>query len=255
MSLGTLGKRRNSVAGGLALGVSLLLQTPSLADTLVPAVADPRGTAPRTASSPNEIVQPTELPSDDDVGLADATPDPTPKVPTPFQRSQSKPAVDVIEQAGVGGPVAFGSAGVFEVGGSGALIAARDFIMTKLAPSVGLFIYDGLQLAYTHEFYGGTATHGIGITTFAVLDLGLHLRLNDRLLGFVAAGPGISYNGETFGIGGKSRLGIDVLIGRSGLFRPAAFFAATTNRVVDLRGSLTRSEWNYGLEIAYAALF
>lgn len=239
---------------GLALAAWLL--TPSFAHAFSPPDSpDPRGTAPRSASSPNEINQPTEQPSDDDVGLAHATPDPTPPVPTLMQRPHPRPALDVIEQVGVGGPVAFGSAGVFEVGGSGALIASRDFIMTKLAPSVGLFIYDGVQLAYTHEFYGGTATHGSGITTFAVLDLGVHLRMNDRLLGFFAAGPGISYNGETFGVGGKGRVGLDVLIGRSGLFRPAAFFSATTNPVVDLRGSLTRSEWNYGLEIAYAALF
>jgi hypothetical protein len=233
-----------------------LLQLESAAHAkLTPQTPDPRGTAPRTASSPNEIIQPTERPSDDDVGLANATPDPTPKVPTLLQRPDPKPSLDVIEQVGVGGPVAFGSAGVFEVGGSGALIASRDFIMTKLAPSVGLFIYDGVQLAYTHEIYGGTATHGVGITTFSVLDLGVHLRVNDRLLGFFAAGPGLSYNSETFGVGGKGRLGLDVLVGRSGLFRPAAFFAATTNHIVDLRGSLTTSEWIYGLEIAYAALF
>lgn len=257
MSLPLSSPTRRSTLYRSGLVLLGLLSSLSLAHakTVSPITPDPRGTAPHTASSPNEIIQPTEYPSDDDVGLANATPDPTPPVPTLLQRPDPRPSIDVIEQVGVGGPVAFGSAGVFEVGGSGALIASDAFIMAKFAPTVGLFIYDGVQLAYTHEVYGGTATHDVGITSFSVLDIGVHLRLNDRLLTFVAVGPGISYNGETFGVGGKGRLGLDVLVGRSGIFRPAAFFAATTNRVVDLRGTLTASEWNYGLEIAYAAMF
>lgn len=236
-------------------GAIVIALGPALCPNAALAADDPRGTAPHSASSPNEVVQPSERVSDDDPDLGHATPDPTPKVPTLLQRPEPKPAVDVIEQAGVGGPVAFGSAGVFEVGGSGALIASHDYVMTRLAPSVGLFIYDGVQLAYTHEIYGGNATHGVGFATFAVLDVSVHLRVNDRLLGFVSLGPGLSYNGENFGVGGKSRLGLDVLVGRSGLFRPAAFFSATTNALVDLRGSLTENQWQTGLEFAYAALF
>jgi hypothetical protein len=217
--------------------------------------AEARGSAPAHASSPNEIVQPGEVASDEDMHLEHATPDPTPPVPALLQRRHPTPVVDVIEQVGVGGPVAFGSAGVFEVGGSGALIASRDYVMAKFAPTVGLFIYDGIELSYIHEIYGGTATPGTAVTTFAVIDLTVHLRINDRLLGFFGAGPGLAYNGETFGWGGKGRLGLDVLIGRSGLFRPAAFFAATSNTLVDLRGSSTDSEWQSGLEFSYAALF
>lgn len=217
----------------LRLGCWVLALSVGLVPNRAKASEDPRGTAPPSASSPNEVVQPNERASDDDDELAHATPDPTPKVPTLLQRPDTKPAVDVIEQAGVGGPVAFGSAGVFEVGGSGALLASHDYVMTRLAPSVGLFIYDGIALAYTHEIYGGKATHGVGFATFAVLDVGVHMRINDRLLGFISLGPGLAYNGENFGVGAKSRLGLDVLVGRSGLFRPAAFLTATTNALVD----------------------
>lgn len=243
----------------LTPSLTLTALLPALFAALVAASAraadEPRGTAPSHASSPNEVVQPEELPRDDDMALEKATPDPTPKVPTLLQRDQQTPVVDVIEQVGVGGPVAYGSAGVFEVGGSGALIASQDYVMAKFAPTVGLFIYDGIQLAYTHEIYGGTATEGTQVTTFAILDLTLHLRLNDRLLGFFGAGPGVFYNGNELGMGGKARAGLDVLIGRSGLFRPAAFFSLTSNPLVDLRGSKTNSEWQWGLEFAYAAMF
>jgi hypothetical protein len=200
-------------------------------------------------------VQPEEKPSDDDTSLENATPDPTPRVPTVFQRENAAPSLDVIEQAGVGGPLAFGSAGVLEVGGSGALIASSDYIMAKLGPTIGWFVYDGVELAYTHEVYGGTETHGFGLASFAVIDVSVHMRINDRLLGFVGLGPGLSYNGDTAGVGGKGRLGLDVLVGRSGLFRPAAFYTLTSNRLVDLRGTATNHNWQYGLELEYAALF
>lgn len=235
----------------VALSCSFLAGSASVAA----AVEDPRGRPPSDASSPNEVVQPDEAAGDDDVSLEEATPDPTPEVPRLLQRDHAAPVVDVIEQVGVGGPTAFASAGVFEVGGSGALIASPDYIMAKFAPTVGLFIYDGIQLAYMHEVYGGTATAGVGVTTFAVLDVTVHLRMNDRLLGFAGLGPGLSHNGETLGVGGKARCGLDILVGRSGIFRPAAFFALTSNRIVDLRGTLTDSEWQYGLDLAYAAMF
>lgn len=253
LSLPSIPRRKGAPAG--LLTALLLVSSFGSAQTPQPATADPRGTAPRAASSPNEIRQPSERPTDDDADLSNATPDPTPQVPTLLQRPGPTPSIDVIEQVGVGGPVAFGSAGVFEVGGSGALVASSDYIMTRLAPTVGLFIYDGIQISYTHEIYGGTTTHGIGVATFAVLDVGAHARINDRVLGFLAVGPGLAYNGETFGIGAKGRLGLDVLVGRSGVFRPAAFFNVTTTPLVDLRGTLVDNRWQSGLEFAYAALF
>jgi hypothetical protein len=217
--------------------------------------SDPRGDAPINASSPNELVQPNEKPVDDDVDLKHATPDPTPPVPVVLQRKSSAPAVDVIEQAGVGGPVAFGSAGVLEVGGSGALMASSNYIMARLGPTIGWFIYDGVQLAHTHEVYGSSKIRGWGVASLAVIDVSVHVRLNDRLLGFVGAGPALSYNGDSAGFGGKGRMGMDVLVGRSALFRPAAFYTLTSNELVDLRGSATSQHWQYGLELAYAALF
>jgi hypothetical protein len=239
----------------LTLGASMYLLQLGVCNPAALARSDPRGDAPLNASSPNEVVQPNEIPSDDDETLASATPDPTPQVPDVMQRETSKPAVDVIEQAGVGGPVAFGSAGVLEVGGSGALIASTDYVMAKLGPTIGWFVYDGVQLSYTHEIYGGTQIGGIGVATLGVLDVSVHTRINDRLLCFVGLGPGLSYNGETAGFGGKTRAGLDVLVGRSGLFRPAAFYTLTSNALVDLRGSRTNHHFQYGLELEYAALF
>jgi hypothetical protein len=117
---------------------------------------DPRGEAPASASSPNEVAQPDEVPADEDSDLATATPDPTPQVPTVLQRPMSEARLDVVEQAGVGGPVAYASAGVLEVGGSGSIFAASDFIGLRFAPFVTWFAFDGVGFSYIHEIYGGS---------------------------------------------------------------------------------------------------
>jgi len=232
-----------------SLLVGLLLSPTAMAQS------DPRGEAPSNASSPNEVGQPGEVARDDDVDLLHATPDPTPPVPRPFQRPGAKPTVDVIEQAGVGGPTAFGSAGVLEVGGSGALLISEHFVAARFAPTAGLFIYDGVQLSYMHELYGTSTDVADSFATTMIVDVSLHVPLGDRLLGFIGAGPGVLYRDAQIGFGGKARAGIDVLIGRSGLFRPALFMTAMSIPLIDLQGHPTSSHWHSGMEIGYAVLF
>ena len=224
----------------------------------VAAQPDPRGTAPSSASSANEVAQPNERPRDDDERLERATPDPTPPVPVPLQRPDPAPTLDVVEQAGVGGPTAFGSAGVLEVGGTGTLLASRGSVLARFAPSVGWFVYDGIQLTYSHEIWGGSRSGNDGdplVASMGVLDASVHMRVTDRLLTFVGVGPGILYNGRKLTLGGKARAGLDVLIGRSGLFRPALFTTVMGRELVDLAGQRTADRLQYGLEIGYAALF
>jgi hypothetical protein len=127
--------------------------------------------------------------------------------------------------------------------------------MAKFAPSVGLFIYDGIQLSYTHEIYGGSGIREDGIASTGIVDVSVHVPFDDRVLGYVGLGPGVHYNGESLGAGGKARAGAEVLIGRSALIRVGAFYALMTNPLVDLRGSLTPEHWQLGLDVAYAALF
>ena len=235
------------------VAAALCVSQPELASAEQP--RDPRGTAPSGASSPNEVEQPGESTHEEDATLETATPDPTPQVPRPFQRKGSRPTLDVVEQAGVGGPIAYASAGVLEVGGSGAVLASGDYLGAKFAPSAGWFIYDGVQVAYTHELYAGMRDSTDFFASMAVADVTLHLPIEDRLLWFFGAGPGIVYNDGHLGVGAKARAGFDVLIGRSGLLRPGTFFSVMSRPLLDLRGSSTNSRWQYGMEIAYAALF
>ncbi len=225
----------------------------------IPAEAqrDPRGDAPSNASSPNEVAQPGEPIGDDDMNLETATPDPSPPVPRILQRDMSEARLDVIEQAGVGGPTAYASAGVLEVGGTGSLFATDEYVGARLAPFVGWFLFDGIELSYIHEIYGGAFQGERFFGTVLYIELSAHLRFGDRLLGFLGLAPGLLYNGEDTGFAIKPRMGFDVLVGRSGIFRPDIYFVwATDPLIVPVNHPAAPSaRWGYGLEISYAAMF
>jgi len=215
---------------------------------------DPRGDAPPTASSANEVAQPHERPTDDDVSLERATPDPTPPVPTLLQRREAE--LDVIEQAGVGGPVAYASAGVLEVGGMGALTFGESFWQARFAPFVGWFVADGLELTYLHEITGARVGAENRIATAIYVEPSGHVPLTDRLLAFAGVAPGVLYNGADWGFTVRARAGVDVLVGRSGIFRPALAFTWATVDLHDAAGGqLVGLRRMGGLEVSYAAMF
>jgi len=217
---------------------------------------DPRGEAPPGASSVNEVDQPGEPATDDDTSLETATPDPTPPVPRLLQRRDREAELDVIEQAGVGGPVAYASAGVLEVGGTGSLFATAENVGLRFAPFVGWFVLDGLQLSYIHDVFGGKAgDDGTYFGTLVLIEASGHFRINDRLLAFVGAGPGYLFNGEDHGFAMKGRVGLDVLVGRSGIFRPDIYAVWGTAPMVPPVSAVPPSTWGYGLEISYGVMF
>jgi hypothetical protein len=216
---------------------------------------DPRGEAPPTASSPNELAQPDEVPTDDDSSLATATPDPTPQVPSVLQRPMSEARVDVVEQAGVGGPVAYASAGVLEVGGSGSIFASAGFIGLRVAPFVTWFPFDGVGLSYIHELYGGSQEGDASFGMILHIELSLHLRVSDRVLIALGLAPGLLYNSSDWGATGRARAGVDVLVGRSGVFHPMFYFVGGSEPLVAPVDAVPATRWGYGIEITYGAMF
>jgi len=238
---------------------SLLLTLTCSVLTLWPSAAvaqnDPRGQAPSDASSPNEVAQPDEVPRDDDATLETATPDPTPQVPSVLQRPMSEAELDVVEQAGVGGPVAYASAGVLEVGGSGSIFAADGFIGLRMAPFVTWFAFDGVGLSYIHEIYGGSQEGDASFGMILHIELSLHLRVSDRVLIALGLAPGLLYNTTDWGATGRIRAGVDVLVGRSGVFHPLFYFIGGSQPLLAQVDGVPETRWGYGVEISYGAMF
>ncbi len=136
----------------------------------------------------------------------------------------------VITGAGVGSDVSYASQGVVEVGGSLAFTHASETTTFRVAPSVGYFFIDNLELTLFPELVmihvdgdgdeDGTTDFVVG----AALEPSYHLPLSDRIFGFAGIGLGVRY-AEDPGVDVflRPRLGIDVMVGRSGIFKPAFF--------------------------------
>lgn len=193
---------------------------------------------------------------DDDVDPEHSTPDPTPPVPNVLAETPRAERLTVVEQAGVGGPLAYASATVLEVGGSGSMSISGERLYLRMAPYVAWFVVDGFRLSYTHELYVSKLEKDYRISTAILAGGDVHFRLNDRLL--IGAGPelGALYNGAKWGAMIRPKLTLDILVGRSAILHPGLFFSWSSVDIIDASGQNTPGEHiAFGFDIAYAAMF
>lgn len=193
---------------------------------------------------------------DDDVDLEHNTPDPAPTVPNVLEEAPHTEKVTVLEQAGVGGPLAYASANVLEVGGAGSLSVSSDRVYLRMAPFVAWFVIDGFRLSYTHEIYTSKIYRNQRFSTAVLLGGSVHFRLNDRLL--IATGPEVGplYNGEKWGVIIRPSVKLDILVGRSAILHPGFLFAWSSADIIDASGrDVAGQRISYGLDIAYSAMF
>lgn len=166
----------------------------------------------------------------------DQTPTP-PGGPPPEVRAPDE--VEVAMNAGVGSDLAYASQSVVEVGGVLALRHQSETTLFRVSPSIGYFFVDNLELTLFPELTitrigadDGEAGEGAQTdwTVGVLLEPSYHLPFNDRLLGFVGLGVGLNF-AEDPGVDliFRPRLGLDVLVGRSGIFKPAVFMDVGLN--------------------------
>lgn len=160
--------------------------------------------------------------------------DPAPPVATP-----GTPAGMVVKQAGVGGQVGYGRAGVLELGGSAGFVAASEFTNITISPSIGWFVADNLQLSGRLSFTYVSADDGMGaeqdgsITT-ALIEPSYHLPFNRSVFGFLGMGMGAAYvSGPGVGFALAPRVGANLMVGRSGVLTPALSWQYTTHETME----------------------
>jgi hypothetical protein len=188
-------------------------------DEPVPNTGTPESTAAPTPSG--------QLPP------AESDADPAPPVPTP-----NIPGLqgDVVEQAGVGGTVGYARAGVLELGGAAGLTLAQDIRAVNFSPSIGWFLVDNFELSAILDVMNLKAG-GESATLFSFLaEPSFHLPFNRSLFGFIGMGVGAAYVSELgTGLAVAPRIGLDVMVGRSGILRPSLSYEYTTH---DAMGSV-----------------
>lgn len=225
--------------------VSLLLAA-SFASPAIAQEAEP--------SSRHEIGQPGERITDDDTSLATATDDPTPAAVAP---SFDQPVeLDVVEQAGVGGPVPYAAANVLETGGTASLSIDDLSAAGVLRPYVGWFPVDGFELTYANDLAFRYAGDQIQAAFAATVEPSGHFPVAPRLWIALGCGLGILWNGSDAGFEAVPRVGLDVLVGRSGMLHVSVLGTIATAPLFSIvPGDQVAGHWRVGGELGYSVLF
>lgn len=136
--------------------------------------------------------------------------------------------------AGVGSDIAYASRGVVELGGTLSLTHQSQTTTIRLAPSIGYFFVDNLELTLFPELLilniDGEDDDETDVSVGGTLEPSYHVPFNDRLLGFVGMGLGVRYSDDPgVDVFLRPRVGMDVMVGRSGILKPAVFLDIGAN--------------------------
>jgi hypothetical protein len=157
--------------------------------------------------------------------------DPAPPVASP---DVALPPGGIVEQAGRGGVVGYGRAGVLELGGSAGLVLASDFRNLNVSPSIGWFVADNLQLSAILGVSNIKAGDEDATVFSGLIEPSYHLPFNRTMFGFLGLGVGGAYiSGLGGGFAVAPRIGANFLVGRSGILTPSLSYEYTTHSVDD----------------------
>lgn len=200
------------------------------------AYAQPAEPSPTGSQGDHQSGEPATKEGTDDAPINDgdlpqpvSDNDPQPEVAAP-----GVPPGGFVEQAGVGGLTGYGRAGVLELGGSAGFTAAGDLTQVNVAPSIGWFVADNLELTGIIDLaYAATEMEDATLIT-ALVEPSYHLPFNRTTFAFLGLGAGVSYVSDTgAGFAMAPRVGGNFLIGRSGILTPSLSYQYTTHDSAD----------------------
>ena len=205
----------------------ILMATSTVAFAQEPVVRDdapvsaPAGTDAGTGT-PGKVAAPTQ--PGEALPESQSDNDTQPPVASP-----GMPSGGLVSQAGVGGVVGYGRAGVLELGGSAGFTFASDYRNLNIAPSVGWFVADNLELSAILSISNIKAGDSSSTLWSAIIEPSYHVPFNRSMFGFLGMGIGASHVsslGTGFAI--APRLGMNFMIGRSGVLTPSLSYQYTT---------------------------
>jgi hypothetical protein len=215
--------------------------------------------APTTTATVGAGTPPQNLPppqSDDD---------PQPTAPSP-----TVAATGITEQAGIGGTQAYARAGVLELGGFANLTSAKDYFSLGFNPTIGYFFMDNIEISaiigVSHSSQtvraNGESTKASQTLIMALAEPSFHIPFTQTVYGFLGVGFGVSSQsgnpgpdaGAGFAI--APRLGVNVMVGRSGIFTPALQgLYQTTEAVSTPQGAVVAVKSSFGLQAGYTVMW
>lgn len=145
--------------------------------------------------------------------------DPAPPVAQPMAEL---PPGNVVQQAGIGGEVGYGRAGVLELGGSAGLMLSSNFRNITVSPSIGWFVADNLELSAILSVSNIKTGDEDATMWSAVAEPSYHIPFNRTVFGFLGMGIGAAYEQKLgAGLAVAPRIGANFLVGRSGILTPS----------------------------------
>ena len=139
------------------------------------------------------------------------------------------PAGGLVRQAGVGGLIGYGRAGVLELGGSAGFAVASDYRNINLSPTIGWFFADNLEASAILSISNIKANEASSTLWSALLEPSYHLPFNRSMFAFLGLGIGASHvSGVGTGFAMAPRLGGNFMVGRSGVLTPSLSYQYTT---------------------------
>ena len=172
----------------------------------------------------------------------DAPPTPEENLPAPQSDNDTAPPVaaptadlpdgGIVKQAGIGGVVGYGRAGVLELGGSAGLMIASDFRNVNVSPSLGWFLADNLELTGILSVSNIKTGDDSATVWSALVEPSYHVPFNRSMFAFGGIGIGASYVSELgTGLAVAPRVGMNFMVGRSGVLTPSVSYEYTTHDV------------------------
>ncbi len=178
--------------------------------------------------------------------------------PAPQVAAANVPATGMVSQAGIGGSTAYGRPGVVELGGSVGLTLAGDLTQFNISPTVGWFFANNLQISgiigFNYVDSGGPA--GGASSLNVLVEPSYHLPFNRSLFAFLGLGLGLGYaDGPGAGFAIAPRLGMNIMVGRSGILSPALQFVYSTSQVITTpQGTFIGGNTSFGLQVGYTVM-
>ncbi len=171
------------------------------------------------------------------------------------------PAEGIVRQAGVGGTTAYARAGVLEFGGSAGLTYAGDLFNFRLSPTLGWFFMNNVEISgivslnYARTSTNGVSTHATSLNI--LVEPSVHLPLSDVFFIFGGLGLGLAYaDGPGAGFALAPRVGVNLMVGRSGVFTPALNLVYSTSGAVDTpQGTLLTASTSFGINLGYTVMW
>jgi hypothetical protein len=167
-----------------------------------------------------------------------APPTATDKLPTsqsdddiqPQVASPGLPSGGLVSQAGVGGVIGYGRAGVLELGGSAGFAFASNYREMNFSPTIGYFLADNFEASAIVSVANIKVGDDKSSTLWSALaEPSYHVPFNRSVFMFAGLGIGAAHvSGVGTGFAVAPRLGANLMVGRSGVLTPSLSYQYTT---------------------------